>query len=439
MTSIGPAWWFRETAGDRPEARWTPTGDEATWFRRVLPRLPRSAYQGKASARLARDLVPGRVAWRPPAGRPGSRTPAPPTGDIVRTIELRQGASGLAARAVSGNHPVPEPSSAGAPPGSSVGLIRTRNPRIKVDSFTDRPAWASEWGKDRFGFWCAFRVKGVRQRLRWIPAGEFLMGSPEEEAGRYDDEGPQHRVRITRGFWLFDTPCTQALWEAVMGKNPSRFRSPTRPVEQVSWDDCQTFIERLNGLLEGIKLSLPSEAQWEYACRAGRTTRYPFGDDETQLGDNAWFSGNSKGKTHVVGKKRPNRMGPLRHAGERVGVVSGRVGSRSSTRNRRAMIPWRRRRRLPAGSSGAVRGTATRGTCAPRPGSRYDPGFRDDYLGFRCAEFQSSGPVGAGSRVERGDRRSERRAEHVAEQSSDRESPSETRWLTPGRPGRRSL
>src|SRR4051812_20900168 len=172
------------------------------------------------------------------------------------------------------------------------------------------PAWASEWGEDRLhGPWCAFEVGGVVQRLRWIPPGVFWMGSPDDEEERFSNEGTQHLVSIDSGFWLFDTPCTQALWEAVMGENPSQFPSQTRPVEQVSWDDCQAFVERLNGLLEGLALSLPSEAQWEYACRAGTATRYPFGDEETRLGDHAWFGENSGGETHIVGQKPPNAWG----------------------------------------------------------------------------------------------------------------------------------
>src|SRR4030095_16799264 len=94
-------------------------------------------------------------------------------------------------------------------------------------------------------------AKAVEQRMRWIPPGAFLMGSPASELGRWPDEGPQHEVILTRGYWLGETPVTQALWVAVMGKNPSYFRGEQpvdleRPVEQVSWDDCQGFIERLN-------------------------------------------------------------------------------------------------------------------------------------------------------------------------------------------------
>ncbi|WP_281383680.1 formylglycine-generating enzyme family protein [Candidatus Competibacter phosphatis] len=103
------------------------------------------------------------------------------------------------------------------------------------------------------------------------------MGSPEDEPERYDDEGPQHSVTLNRGFWLFDTTCTQALWEAVTGENPSQFKGVDHPVERVSWNDCQAFLRRVNDLLPGLDLGLPSEAQWEYACRAGTTTPFSFG------------------------------------------------------------------------------------------------------------------------------------------------------------------
>jgi len=137
------------------------------------------------------------------------------------------------------------------------------------------PAWAWRWDDDVFGAWANFRIDDVEQRLRWIPPGRFSMGSPEEEEGRYDDEGPRHEVHISRGYWLFDTPCTQELWQAVRGTNPSEFQGAEHPVENVSWEDCQGFIEALNARLPGLGLRLPTEAQWEYACRAGtETARY---------------------------------------------------------------------------------------------------------------------------------------------------------------------
>jgi formylglycine-generating enzyme required for sulfatase activity len=155
-------------------------------------------------------------------------------------------------------------------------------------------------GRDRFGLWASFTVGGVEQRMRWIPPGRFLMGSPEDEPGRWDDEGPRHPEQIPRGFWLADTPCTQALWGAVMGENPSEFSSPKRPVEQVSWEDCQRFCRALEERLPGLGPRLPLEVEWEYACRAGTGAATYAGAMEI-LGENnapvlddiAWYGGNS--------------------------------------------------------------------------------------------------------------------------------------------------
>ncbi len=161
------------------------------------------------------------------------------------------------------------------------------------------PDWASGWGQDEYGIWVVFRFREVEQRMRWIPPGQFMMGSPESEAGRYGRE-TQHQVTLTRGFWLFDTPVTQRLWEAVMGNNPSRFKSPDRPVENVSWEDSSAFINTLNGEIPGLGLVLPTEAQWEYACRAGTVAATYAGDLDLKgannapvLDDIAWYGGNS--------------------------------------------------------------------------------------------------------------------------------------------------
>ena len=140
-----------------------------------------------------------------------------------------------------------------------------------------------------------------------IPAGRFVMGSPEGEAVRHADER-QHEVRISEGFWMGKYEVTQGEWEAVMGSNPSKFKAcgARCPVEMVSWEDAQEFIRRLNGRESGsgYEYRLPAEAEWEYAARAG-TAGARYGE----LGEIAWYGGNSGGRTHPVGQKRGNGWG----------------------------------------------------------------------------------------------------------------------------------
>ncbi|MSP00162.1 MAG: formylglycine-generating enzyme family protein [Acetobacteraceae bacterium] len=174
-----------------------------------------------------------------------------------------------------------------------------------VPASPPKPAWASATGSDTFGTWADIAVPAARgpavvQRLRLIPAGRFKMGSPDNEPGRYADEGPVHDVTVAEPFWLFDTPCTQALWEAVMGGNPSYFKSPTRPVERVSGQEAQHFLAEVNGRIPGLDLTLPSEARWEYACRAGTDTATYAGPirilgkhNAPVLNKIAWYGGNS--------------------------------------------------------------------------------------------------------------------------------------------------
>lgn len=142
-----------------------------------------------------------------------------------------------------------------------------------------------------------------------IPAGEFSMGSPMNEKDRYSDEGPVHHIKIANAFYMGKYEITQKQWRDVMGENPYNFKDDNLPVEQVSWNDVQDFIKKLNEK-EGVnKYRLPSEAEWEYAARAGTTTRYSFGDDESRLGEYAWYYGNSGSKTSPVGLKKPNPWG----------------------------------------------------------------------------------------------------------------------------------
>jgi len=143
--------------------------------------------------------------------------------------------------------------------------------------------WAHSYGQDNYGIWQGVFIDNIEVRFRWIPPGEFMMGSPEDEPERDDDEGPLHRVAFKKGFWLGETACTQTLWQAVTGVNPSRFKEDglEHPVENVSWDDANGFIDRLNSLVPGIEARLPSEAEWEYACRAGTDSPFWFGRELT--------------------------------------------------------------------------------------------------------------------------------------------------------------
>jgi formylglycine-generating enzyme required for sulfatase activity len=137
-----------------------------------------------------------------------------------------------------------------------------------------------------------------------IPAGNFLMGSNESTT-----EGPIHNVTIRKPFLLGKYPVTQEQWKAVMGDSPSRFKGDELPVEQVSWNDALEFIKKLNQTEETDEYRLPSEAEWEYACRAGVTNRYCFGDEESKLGDYAWYNDNSGGETQPIGQRKPNFWG----------------------------------------------------------------------------------------------------------------------------------
>jgi len=149
----------------------------------------------------------------------------------------------------------------------------------------------------------------IGMKFALIPAGTFSMGSPPDEEGRYKNEGPVHEVTIRKSFYLGIYPVTQQEWQAVMGENPSFFKGEKLPVEQVSWDDVQNFITRLNEKEGSDKYRLPSEAEWEYAARAGTTTRYSFGDHEFELDEHGWDRVTSNGRTHPVGQKKSNPWG----------------------------------------------------------------------------------------------------------------------------------
>lgn len=168
------------------------------------------------------------------------------------------------------------------------------------------PTWAEAAGCDEYGRWAEFRVQSAAQRMRWIPEGKFLMGSDESEADRDPDEGPQHEVTFSEGFWLADTVCTHDLWRTgVPWKGEGTF-----PVGIVTPQNAAAFLKGINSIKEGLDLRIPSEAEWEYACRAGTTTRYWFGNHESDLAEYAWYRDNALSRdVQQVAQKPPNPWG----------------------------------------------------------------------------------------------------------------------------------
>ena len=176
------------------------------------------------------------------------------------------------------------------------------------------------WENTTSGATCMENMTGIE--FVYVPEGCFQMGSPKNEDGRKPDEWPLHEVCL-KGFWMGRYEVSQPEWEVVMGKNPSFFKNDkNRPVEQVSWIEIENFIKNANALVKSkpkskgveekntsLQFRLPSEAEWEYACRARSQTVYSFGDDPNQLSEYAWYSGNSNGATHPVGQKQSNAFG----------------------------------------------------------------------------------------------------------------------------------
>ena len=170
------------------------------------------------------------------------------------------------------------------------------------------PEWAEEFGEDEYGVFATAFVNGLAFPFRWIPPGGFEMGEDESA----------HPVRLTQGFWMLSTPVTQGQWTVLGAENPSRFGGDEMPVERVSWHQCRDWLKKMVGRFGEMDTRLPTEAEWEYACRAGTTTRYAYG--ETLGSHQANFNGNypdgvEKGpylkKTSPVGQYQPNPWGLL--------------------------------------------------------------------------------------------------------------------------------
>jgi formylglycine-generating enzyme required for sulfatase activity len=262
-------------------------------------------------------------------------------------------------------------------------------PRQTAQASNSTPATPQDRGDD------LSVINGLGMEFVPIPAGEFLMGTAAEEvdsiARRYhlqrewvEREVPCHEVRISQPFDLGKYPVTQAQWEAVMGNNPSAFTGdPTRPVEKVSWEDVQRFIEQLNARdrTAGETYRLPTEAEWEYAARAGTTTAYSFGDDPAQLGAYAWYDENSGNTTHPVGQKQPNPWGLYDMHGNVWEWVQDWYDEAYYSQS-----PTTDPQGPDTGSRRVFRGGGWydgAGICRSAYRRYAEPGFRDDDLGFR--------------------------------------------------------
>ena len=147
----------------------------------------------------------------------------------------------------------------------------------------------------------------IMRNMVYVEGGTFTMGATSEQKKPDDDEKPTHRVSLS-SFYIGKYEVTQALWKAVMGSNPSRFEGDNLPVERVSWNDCQTFLRKLNAMTDK-NFRLPTEAEWEFAARGGNSSRGYQYSGSNVLSDVAWYDNNSGGETHPVGTKAPNELG----------------------------------------------------------------------------------------------------------------------------------
>jgi formylglycine-generating enzyme required for sulfatase activity len=222
-----------------------------------------------------------------------------------------------------------------------------------------------------------FTVKGVTFTMIPVKGGTFSMGATAEQSNPENDEKPVHQVTLSN-YYIGETEVTQALWTAVMGENPSKFKGDNRPVEQVSWKDCQTFISKLNALT-GKNFRLPTEAEWEYAARGGSKSRGYQYSGSNNLSSVAWYDDNSGSQTHDVKAKSPNELGIYDMSGNVWEWCQDWYGSYSSTSVTNPTGDW-------SGSLRVIRGGSwynyARG-CRSADRRNSAPGWRDNILGLR--------------------------------------------------------
>ncbi|MFW5845699.1 MAG: formylglycine-generating enzyme family protein, partial [Planctomycetota bacterium] len=203
--------------------------------------------------------------------------------------------------------------------GALAGLVSQTDPdwqryavRIRLLQGPPRPDWASGWGRDDFGRWAEVAVGESVLRLRYIPPGRVRLGSPDNEVGRDADERPV-TMQVASAFWLAETECTQAQWRAITGAAPAWGRGDADlPVERIDWRRARSAAERLSALVPGLSARLPSELEWEYACRAGQEGPHPrLGGDGGALQAQrlAEIGRHAADGPEVVGQLVPNRLG----------------------------------------------------------------------------------------------------------------------------------
>ena len=221
---------------------------------------------------------------------------------------------------------------------------------------------------------------GINIEMVKVEAGSFNMGAAPEMENPYEDEKPVHRVTLTNNYYIGKYEVTQALWQAVMGSNPSDFKGDNLPVEKVSWDDCQDFISKLNAMT-GKRFRLPTEAEWEFAARGGNKSRGYQYSGSYNIDDVAWYSDNSGFKTHAVGTKQPNELGLYDMTGNVHEWCQDRSGSYSSS-------PQTNPIGAVSGSFRVLRGGSwgnSAGYCRSSFRGSNTPGSRYGYLGLRLA------------------------------------------------------
>ena len=275
------------------------------------------------------------------------------------------------------------------PAASETDAIATKARRNHLSPPLFPHAWASDWGQDQYGLWQAFTYKNIRYVFRWISPGDFMMGDEFEDNSKPSKK--QSHVTLTQGFWLGETTVTQSLWQVVMDDDPSHFKGEQLPVEQVSWNDCQAFIDALKALHPDLKVGFPTEAQWEYACRAGSETPFYFGGKDDLTLDRVNYSGqwnkfSSDGASKVVKSLPCNDWGLYEMHGN---VWEWCEDAWQGSFDKASVIdPVNKAKGDKAGAERVIRGGSWSNqgrSCRSAIRNRAEPGYRYDNIGFRLS------------------------------------------------------